>query len=287
MYKNNLKIGDIILVSGLRPGVGTSTSAAMLASVLSARGEKTLLLSLDSDVPFDAASLLSDDAADDHLDEMVVLENSNGLNDSNIQDYVTFITENLAYSKSSTKISRLTKDPARTINHIMDIACYQFRFVVLDMGYANIVDPSLYYEKASLVLFHLTQDGKGVATARDYFKQEPFGDNMYVVPLIANFVEELSFDDAYFEKLLKFDCVFAMNHDPELFDMCNKRDIANFCIKNIKEKTSGGKQGLFGRKKKMAVDGDVEINPSVNGYNFIADKVLECLVHEEPEEGKA
>ena len=279
MYSNKLKVGDIIVVSGFRPSAGTSTAAAMIASTMAARGEKVLLLTLDSDQPFDGPSLLSNDTVDCHLDEMIVLENSNGLNDGNVEDYVSFVTPELGYTRASAKVARITKDPSRTMCHIMDIACYQFRYVILDMGFANIVDPTPYYNKAALVVSLLTQDGKSVQAAKNFFKADQFGEDKFVVPVIADFMEDLSCDDAFYEKQLKHDCVFAMNHDPAVYDACAKRDIANFVYKNMKLKNNGGKS-LFGKKKQT--DGEVEgLNPTVAAYDVICDKIAEALVHEE------
>lgn len=278
MYINKLKVGDIILVSGFRPCVGTSTAAAIIAADLAYRGEKTLLITMDADIPYDAVSLLSDDVMDNHLDEMVVLENSNGLTDENIEDYVTAVTDTLFYCRGSSRIGRMTKDPVSTLNHIMDIACYQFRYVVLDMGYENVTDPKQFYARGNVVVNILSQDLKSQKQAKDYYKMDQFGADMYVVPVIADFHEALPADDGFYEKELKMDCVFAMNNDPEVYAACAKRDIANFVYKNLKMKKGGG-GGLFGGRKKG--DGEGTCNPTVQGYDLICEKLCKVLFHEE------
>lgn len=286
MYGNKLKVGDIIVVSGFRPCVGASTAAAMIAATLACKGEKTLLLTTDPGQPYDAASMLSDDIIDSHLDDMILLENSNGLNEGNIQDYVTQVTENLSYCRPSGKITRMAKDPEMSLNHIMDIACYQYRFVVLDLGYSMTIDPMRIYNKANLVVNVLGQDPKSVNYAKEYYKQDNFGKDKFVVPVIADFHEDLPVDDGYYEKALKFDCVFAMNHDAAMYAACQKRDIATFVQKGMKQRAaavkSGGGIGRFKKSKEPDVPVQDEVtggNPTVNGYSMVCDKIMGALVH--------
>lgn len=270
MYSAKLKVGNVIAVYGVRPSAGASTLAAMTASVLAARGEKTLLLSTDADIPYDAVSLLSDEIADNHMDELVVLENSNGLNAERMADYITFLTDNLGYIRASAKLTRLTKDAARTINNIVDMACYDFRYVVVDIGYASTPYANAILQKADLVMHALGQDSKSIASAVSFYKHGGFGEEKYTVPILTDYIPDIPGDAKSLGKALDVEEVFSIAHSASVFKACASRNIASFVYKGVRRK--GGLFGGLGRKSKGEAD-----EAAVGTLDEICDLIMKAL----------
>lgn len=250
MYTTNVKVGRSIAVYGVRPNTGTSTLAAMTASLLAARGERTLLLSTDSDIPYDAVSMLSDEITENHLDELTVLENSNGLAPGRMDDYVTFLTDNLGFLRASTNMTRLTKNPARTISNIIDIACYDFHYVVVDIGFAATQYANAVIQSCDMVMHTLGQDPKSISAAADIYKHNGFGKDKLVVPIVVNFRDDVPANTDAMAKQLGVDEVFAIYHDDDVYKAGAGRKTASYVHKGVKKK--GGFLGL--RKKKNEDD---------------------------------
>ena len=277
MYNAAMKVGNLILVHGCRPSVGTSTLAAMTASFLSFNGEKTLLLTTDADAPFDAVSMLSSDIADDHMDELVVLENSNGLTENNLDDYISTLTNNLGYLRASTKLSRLTKDPARTVQRIVDTAMYSYRYVVVDIGYDYTSYADVLLKKSDLVLHVLGQDPKGLARAQEIYARGGFGENTFMVPVVADFIDDATADVKSIGKQLKIDTLFTLDHDADIYKAVQSRDVAGFVQKNTKKKT-GFLSSLMGKKRtKNSADDDSYIDE----LGQLISKITQALTPEE------
>ncbi len=250
MYNTPLKVGKFLCVHGVCPGVGTSTIAAMTASLFAAQGQKTLLLSTDADPPYDGASILSSDIIDNHLDELIALENSNGLTQEKLGDYVSYLSNNLGYLRASSRLSRLTKDAAKTINHIVEIACYDFQYVILDVGFSHTTYYTGILKNADLVIHVLGQNPKSIVKAKDLYAHGGFGEDVFMVPVVADYIDSLPLTLKAMEKQLKVDEVFAIHHDNDVYKSVYTRDIAGFVFKNKKK---GGFLG-FSKKKKDESD---------------------------------
>ena len=251
MYSTSQKIGNSITVCGCRPSVGTSTTAAIIASLLATRGEKTLLLTTDADAPFDAVSMLSSDIEKTHLDELVILENSNGLTPEALNDYTTNVTENLAYLRASTRLTRLAKDAAKTINHIIDVAQHNYRYVVLDVGYTYTNYTPNILQQTDLIVHVLGQDPKSIAQVSDSYTRMNFGEGKFVVPVFADFDDYIPVSLNNICKSLNVNEVFPIHRDDDIYRAVQNRNIAGFVYRQTQRKT-----GIFGFKKKKQKEED-------------------------------
>lgn len=236
MYKSHFRVGRLITVYGCRPRVGTSTMAALIAASMADRGEKTLLITTDSDIPDDAVSILSSDIETNSLDELVVLETSNGLTDENLKDYVTGLNDNLFYLRTSAKLTKLTKDPARTIDHIVEKACYDYAYVVLDLSSDSGSYAMPVLAKSDLVVLTIGQDHKSMMRARDIYHAGGFGDDHFLVPVMTGYVDGLFPSAKTVEKLTKADRLFQVDFSDRIANMAYDRDLANFVPKPTKRR---------------------------------------------------
>ncbi len=245
MYSTSLKIGNSIAVYGSRASIGASSLAAMTASLLAAHGEKVLLLSTDADTPFDGVSLLSGEISDNYLDELIVLENNNGLTPKKLNDYVLYLTDNLGYLRASTKLTNLTKDAGKTIANILEIACFEFRYVILDIGFMHTFYAEDILNKVDMIIHVLSQDEKTLNKAKLLYDKS-FCGNKFVVPIIPNFNSEMPISLKKIAKILSVDRVFSIQNNSELFKAVTDRNIATWVYKNSKPSN-----GLFsGLRKK-------------------------------------
>lgn len=277
MYSAKVKFGKAIAVYGVRPSVGTSTLAAMTASLLAAGGERTLLLSSDPDIPFDAISMLSCEISENHMDELVALENSAGVSSDNLDDYVTFLTENLGYIRASANLNRITKTPSRTLNNIIDAACYKFQYVVVDLGFSSSSYANAVISGCDLIMHVLGQDIKSVASAAQFYNHNGFGEDALVVPIVQDYLDDVPADLAYLEKKLNVGEIFAIYHDDEVYRAGSHRNLANFVYKGVNRKS-----GLFGLKKKKS-DEDVT---AVDELQSVCNLITHALTNDSAEGGK-
>ena len=272
MYSAKIKIGKVIAVYGARPSVGASTLAAMTASLLAAKGDKTLLLSTDPDIPFDAISMLSDEISENHMDELVALENSTGIDIDRFQDYVTYLTDNLGYIRASANLNRITKNPSRTMNNIIDAACYSFTYVVVDIGYASSSYATALLRNCDLIVHALGQDAKSVSQVAQFYGHNGFGEDMFVVPIVMGYLDDLPADLPYLEKKLGIGDVFAIYHDDEVYRAGAHRKIANFVYKGVNKKG-----GLFGFKKKKDTEDVTAVDELAEICGLITDALTPDL----------
>jgi hypothetical protein len=251
LYVAKVKVGNIIAVHGARPSVGTSTIAAMTAAMLAARGEKTLLLSTDSDVPFDAVSMSSDIISESHMDELVMLETSTGLTPDDLVDYVTFVSDELGVIQAATNLTRISKSPARTLINIIDNACYEFRYIVVDIGYANTPYANQIYQHSDLVMHILGRDAKTISQVAEFYHRGGFGEDKLSVPIIAGYTEDYPIDIRALEKKLDVEEIFTIGFCDDIYKTCVSRNLTDYVYKCVKRKG-----GLFNLKKKK-VEEDV------------------------------
>lgn len=292
MYSANIKVGSSIAVCGCRPGIGTSSTAAMLASMLAARGEKVLLLSTDASFPYDAVSLLSDDIENSHMDELVVLENSTGVTPENLEDYLTAITSNLCYIRASARLDQLTNNAAKTLNHIVDAACYSFRYVVIDIGYNHSPYVSQITEAADLILYAVSQDKKSIESVRSFYSHDGFGADSTVLTVVPNCENDVYASASKIAKRIGADEVFPLYHSAEWDKAVYTRNIAGFAYKTVKrqkQEEASFFSKLFGRKKDapppedeaklLAPDGEEtaeEENEPAENYNVVDGLIEIC-----------
>lgn len=303
MYSANIKVGSSIAVCGCRPGIGTSSTAAMVASMLAARGEKVLLLSTDAAFPYDAVSLLSDDIENSHMDELVVLENSTGVTPENLGDYITAITSNLCYIRASARLDQLTNNAAKTLNHVIDAACYDFRYVVIDIGYNHSPYSAQITEAADLILYAVGQDKKSIESVRSFYSHDGFGEDSMVLTVVPNCENDVYASAARIAKRIGADEVFPLYHSAEWDKAVYTRNIAGFAYKAVKRRKqddAGFFSKLFGRKKEappsedeaklLAPDGEeaaeeeaasAENYDVVDGLANICELITAALVPEE------
>lgn len=278
MYNTKIRVGSVIVVYGTRAAAGASTLAAMTAALFAAHGEKTLLLSTDPDIPFDAVSMLSDEVSENHMDDLAVLENSNGLDAEKLNDYVSYLTDNLAYLRASAPMNKLTKMPAKTVRNIIDIACYEFRYVVVDVGYAATPYVDAIISIGDLVVHALTQDPKYLQTVGSFYKQGGFGEDKFVVPIVMGYNDESFFDIKWMKKHLGMDEVFCVHADECVSKACGERKIASFAYKFTKKP----KTKFFGFGKKTAAEDE---EPGViDELNTIREMIFEALIPDEEED---
>lgn len=273
MYEQSFKFGQAIIVSGSRSCVGTSTAAAMIASTLANGGEKVLLLTTDYTHPTDATSLLSDAVVENHMDELVALENSSGLTPENLEDYTTYLTDNLAYTRLSTKLSSITRDVPRTLSRIMDTACRVYRYVVLDLDYQSAVYLRKLSEQADIVALMFGQDFHSLAVAKAMKAQEQSDTGALLVPVLMNALEDIPFNDELLAKSIGADMAFTIEHDAEVYKAAQKRDIAGFVARG---KNKAGLKGLF---KKRSADDEPESAAQVS-FKGLCDLIKEALAAE-------
>ncbi|NLT13852.1 MAG: hypothetical protein GXY05_05870, partial [Clostridiales bacterium] len=247
MYEQNLKFGQTIIVCGSRPCVGTSTAASIIASYFAAKEDKTLLLSTDYNHPYDAISLLSDIVADYYMDEMVALENSSGLTPGNFDDYASYVSDNLAYSRLSTKLSGITKDVGRTLARILDTACRVYRYVVLDLDYQSIGLIQKLVQQPGVIVYLFGQDFQSLKTAEAIAERNAEETAAVMLPVLMNCMSDIPVNEATLNKIFKSDVSASIEHDTEIFKSAQKQDIAEFVFRGVSGKQSGLK-ALFKRK---------------------------------------
>lgn len=228
MYEQNLKFGQAVIVCGSRPCLGTSTAAAMLSAAFTNGGDQTLLISTDYVHPYDAPSLLSDIITDNYMDELIALENSNGLTPENLNDYTGTVNDMLAYTRLSTKIGAITRDTTRTLEHILDIACRVYRYVVLDLDFANTMYLNRLSEQADAVVYLFGQDFQSMKTAKSLTEHNSVSDNAIMFPVLMNRLPDIPINEESLGKILNTDSVMVIEHDPEVFKASQKRGIADF-----------------------------------------------------------
>jgi MinD-like ATPase involved in chromosome partitioning or flagellar assembly len=246
MYNTDMKIGNSIVVYGCRAGVGSSTLAAMTASLLAAKGEKTLLNTSDADQPFDAVSILSSDIIENQMDDLVILENSNGLTTQRLVNYVQSLTDTLGYLRASSRLTRITKNPARTINNIVETACYEYRYVVLDLSASNPSYAGEVLTKCDAIMHVLTQEPKSLAKVKILYNNNDFGQNQLVLPVVMGYVDQFPITDKQISKYLKTDAM-TISYDYDVFKAYKNRDIAGFVYKKVNK--GNGLLGGFMKKK--------------------------------------
>ncbi len=267
MQNTMRKIGSIILVHGVRPRVGTSTAAAMIASLLAAHGERTVLISSDADLPFDATSILSDDVSTNHLDELLVMSTSVGVNKERLGDCVSMITDNLGYIRCSSRVTDLTPDPVTSLTVILQTGCYDFRYVVMDVGYGYSPFAEHLFKCSDVIVHVLAQDQKCLNIAASMYQNHAFPDDTFVIPLLMGYDGEMPGRPAVISKASGGAEVFEISRDPSVAKAADVRDIASFVSRNL-----GHRSGLFSRRKK---EGE---NPSaVEEMNTLVELMMSAI----------
>ncbi len=262
------KIGSVILVHGIRPRVGTSTTAAMIASLLAAHGERTVLISSDADLPFDATSILSDDVSVNHLDELLVMSTSVGVDKERLGDCVTMLSDSLGYIRCSTRVTDLTPNPVNSLTSILQTGCYDFRYVVMDVGFSYSPFAEHLFKCSDIIVHVLGQDQKCMALAETMYRNHVFPDNAFVIPLLMNYDAALPSKPGVITKASGGAEVFEISHDPMVAKAADVRDIATFSARNLNRR--GG--GLFSFRKK-----NEETPSAVGEMNAVVEQMMAAV----------
>lgn len=272
MFNTNAKIGKTIAVCGCRQGAGTSTVAALTASLLAAKGNRVLLLSTDADIPYDAVSMLSGDVAENYLDEVIALETSNALTSEKLSNYIQFLSDNLGYLRASTKIPKLTKTASKTINNIINMACYTFQYIVVDISNTHTIGyGGDLVNKADLIIHTIRQDHKVLYQVAQSYKDQ-FGKDKFVVPVITDYDEYIPITPQKIAKILNVDEVFPIHRDSSIFKAVATRTVASLSYKKSRKNVLSG---LFKKPN------DAEEITAIDEVSHICDLVEQALTPKE------
>lgn len=244
MQSSTPKIGSLIVVHGSRPCVGTSTMAALTAATLAHQGSKVLLLTTDPDAPFDSASILSSDVTDCHLNELVALTNANRLTSKTLNDYVTFLTEDLAYLRPSSPLEGMSSKPGNLLLAILSVACENFHYVVVDVDYIKTPYATKLTGAADLVIHVLGQDEKSICYAKAAYKEKALGEDGLLLPVVANCYDGLPTQPKAIEQHLKIGEVFSVPANNDVFEAVRLRSIYDLVVHQKK------RTGLFGGRRR-------------------------------------
>lgn len=277
-YATKNKIGKIITVFSDARGVGcNSTTAAILAAGLAARGKKVLLLTTDPD-SMDAVSYLSDQAmGDTTLDDMMLLANSNGLTKvSDFDNYVIGLSDSLDAARGSSKFERLPGDTTDCLLNIIDLAQYRYHFIVVDLQGRFTQTARVLMEEAQLVVYSIGQNLKQIDNLVEDHVLDPdvMNEDAYAMFIAANYVDREFLNVKYMEKRLKQTGFYTISHDEQVLKSSSQKNLYPLVEKAVSGGKGGGLFG-FGGKKSSSVFAD-EVSGIIN-------LIMESLVDPEDE----
>lgn len=276
-YTTKNKIGKVISVFSDANGAGgCSTTAAMVATALSCRGQKVLLITMDHDT-MDAVSYLTDSVTETTLDDLMILANSNGLTrTSDFDTYVYSLSDTLDAVRGSSKFDRLSGDPADCIMNIIDLAQYRYHFVVVDIEGRYSQTARTVMNESDLVIYCVGQSSKQLENLIEdrIFDPEIMSEDVYAMFIATNYVERGFLDVKSIEKKIKQSGFHVISHDEDVMKSSSLRNLYPVIEKAMSGKSGGG---FFGRKK-------VE-SPLSQELNEITDLIMGSLKAPEEEPG--
>ncbi len=243
MEGNSPKMGRFIVVHGSRPCVGTSTVAALTASTLASKGHQVLLITTDPDAPFDSVSTLSHEASECYLNELVALSMSGAISNKVFSSYVSRLTDNFAYLRPSSPLEGMAYKPGDALLNIINVACENFNFVVVDVDYLKSSYATQLTKAADLVIHILGQDAKSIRLAKTAYHDKALGEDGYILPVVCNFRDDLPTGLKQIEKELAIGAISCIHADNEIFEAGRTRNMYDLAAKPQK------KRGLFGGKR--------------------------------------
>lgn len=277
-YATKNKIGKIITVFSDARGVGcNSTTAAILAAGLAARGKKVLLLTTDPD-SMDAVSYLSDQAmGDTTLDDMMLLANSNGLTKvSDFDNYVIGLSDSLDAARGSSKFERLPGDTAECLLNIIDLAQYRYHFIVLDLQGRFTQVARTMMEESHLVVYSIGQSAKQIDNLIEDRVLDPdvMNEEAYAMFIAANYEERDFLNVKWMEKKLKQTGFYTISHDEQVMKSGSLKNLYPLVEKAVGGGGKGGFFGFGGKKTASAFSSEV---------SAIIDLIMESLIDPEEE----
>ena len=250
-YTTKNKIGKVISVFSDANGVGaTSTTAAMVATALSCKGKKVLLITMDHDT-MDAVSYLTDSVVETTLDDLMILANSNGLTKtSDFDTYVYSLSESLDAVRGSSKFDRLSGDPADCMMNIIDLAQYRYHFVVVDIQGRSSQTARTVMNESDLVIYAIGQSVKQLDNLVDdpIFDPEMMNEEAYAMFVATNYTERDFLNVKTMEKRLKQSGFYVISHDEDVMKSSSLKNLYPVVAKAANGGGSGGFLG-FGKKK--------------------------------------
>ena len=275
-YTTKQKIGKMISVFSDANGTGgCSTTAAMLATALSCRGQKVLLITMDHDT-MDAVSYLTDAVRETTLDDLLILANSNGLSQAaDFDTYVYSLSETLDAVRGSKKFDRLSGDTAECIMNIVDLAQYRYHFIVIDIEGKFSQTAQVIMNESDLVVYCVGQSIKQIENMVEdrIFSDELMSDEALTLVVATNYTERPFLDLKFMEKKLKQSGIHVISHDEDVLKSSALKNLYPVIEKAMRGVKSGG---FFNRKK--------EESPLSAELNAIADIILENMKESEEEE---
>lgn len=281
-YTTKNKIGKVISVFSDANGVGaTSTTAAMVATALSCKGKKVLLITMDHDT-MDAVSYLTDSVVETTLDDLMILANSNGLTKtSDFDTYVYSLSESLDAVRGSSKFDRLSGDPADCMMNIIDLAQYRYHFVVVDIQGRSSQTARTVMNESDLVIYAIGQSVKQLDNLVDdrIFDPEMMNEEAYAMFVATNYTERDFLNVKTMEKRLKQSGFYVISHDE---DVMKSSSLKNLYPVVAKATNGGGGGGFLGFGKKKGGD------TLSTELGAITDVIMSSLVEpdEEPKYGR-